>query len=247
MTTPAVPKPQSAPTPDNGHGEYADGVFYPYADDEPMAETKRHYIPAAYAVFALEGYFSDRPDVFVAGDMLIYYAQGQPDGQVAPDVFVVPNVGNHLRNSYFMWREGQAPAFIMEITSRKTVDNDIGHKRSLYESWGVPEYWLYDPTPETLLSPQLQGFRLANGRYERIAVESGPATGQYRGFSAALNLELHVRPDWFRFFNPATGEYLNNLEEAEAARLDAEQALAEERARNAELARILREHGIAPP
>lgn len=261
MTTPSIKKPQPAQLPSGVHGEYEDGVFYPYSDDEPMAETKRHYIPAAYAVFALENHFADRPDVFVAGDMFIYYAQGQPGAQVAPDVFVVPNVGKHLRNSYFMWREGQAPSFIIEVTSEATYRNDIGHKRDLYESWGVPEYWLYDPMQETLLNPQLQGFRLAAGRYEPITIEIDPNTGRYRGFSAVLNLELHALLDWFRFFNPETGEYLNNLEEAEAGRLAAEagrqaaeagrqaaeQALAAEQARLREMGRLLREHGIAPP
>ena len=229
-----------------------DGVHYPESDGEPVAESDFQYVPLTYATSALSVHFSEEPDIYVTGDMLIYFVEGDPSKSIAPDVFLIPNLDKRFRTSYFMWLEGQVPTFIMEITSNSTWRDDIGRKRDLYESWGVSEYWLYDPTEETRLTPLLQGFRLVDGVYEPIEVEFDGES--YRGFSSVLNLELHARKDWFRFFNPMTGEYLNNLEEAEAARLSAERErdeeharYEEERARRGELERLLQEHGLEPP
>ena len=229
-----------------------DGVHYPESDGEPVAESDFQFIPLTYATSALGVFYADAPEIYVAGNMFIYFVEGDATMNVAPDVFVIPNLDKRLRTSYFMWLEGQVPVFIMEVTSNSTWQDDIGRKRELYERWGVSEYWLYDPTEETRLTPLLQGFRLVDGVYEPIEVEFDEEL--YRGFSSVLNLELHARQDWFRFFNPSTGEYLNNLEESERARASerisrqsAERERDEERARREELERLLREHGIEPP
>ncbi|MCY4655161.1 MAG: Uma2 family endonuclease [Dehalococcoidia bacterium] len=236
-----------------------DGVHYPESDGEPVAESDFQYVPLTYATSALSAHFSEEPDIYVTGDMLIYFVEGDPRRSVAPDVFLIPNLDKRFRTSYFMWLEGQVPSFIMEVTSNSTWREDIGRKRDLYESWGVSEYWLYDPTEETRLTTLLQGFRLVDDAYEPIEIEFDGES--YRGFSSALGLELHARKDWFSFFNPATGEYLKNLEESErarvserrareneqTARLTAERERDEERARREDLERVLREHGIEPP
>ena len=238
-----------------------------------MAESDFQFIPLTYSVSALSVFFADAPRIYVAGNMFIYFVEGDPRKNVAPDVFVIPNLDKRLRTSYFMWLEGEVPMFIMEVTSNSTWRDDIGRKRELYESWGVSEYWLYDPTEETRLDTPLQGFRLVDGSYEPIPVEL--EGGLYRGFSSVLNLELHARKDWFRFFDPLTGERLNNLEESERARMESERARSDERinrmviererdderinrmaiererdderAKREELERLLREHGIDPP
>lgn len=201
-----------------------DGVYYPESDGEPVAETPSHYFPATYATWALSAIYEDYPDVYVGGDMFIYYREGDPSASVAPDVFAIPNLDKRLRSSYFMWLEEQAPMFIMEVTSTSTWRADVGRKRDLYESWGVAEYWMYDPTRETRLDPPLQGFRLVDGAYQSIEIEVDPETGVCRGVSTVLNLELRGRKDWFRFFDPSAGEYIDNLSESFAARREAEEA-----------------------
>ena len=249
-----------------------DSIHYPESDGEPVAESGFQYVPATYATSALSAHYADIPHIHVAGNMFIYYQEGNPAMSVAPDVYLIPNLDKRLRTSYFMWLEGRVPMFIMEVTSNSTWREDIGRKRELYESWGVSEYWLYDPTEETRLTPLLQGFRLVDGVYEPIEIELDGDL--YWGFSSVLDMELHARKDWFRFFNRSTGEYLNNLEEAEVARLSAERELElehearltverareserearltaerardEEQARREELERLLREHGIEP-
>ena len=113
---------------------------------------------------------------------------------------------------------------------------------------------MYDPTPTGILTPPLQGYRLAGELYQPIPVEETLLPGRYRGMSEVLRLELHAERDWFRLFDPVAGVYRRDLLESEAAlaserqaRLADRQALAIEREARAELERLLREHGIEPP
>ena len=168
-------------------------------------------------------------------------------------MYVIPNVGNDLRRSYFLWLEHEVPAFAMEVTSPSTHRRDREFKRDLYESWGVLEYWQYDPYG-IYLTPLLQGYRLENGRYQPIPVEVAPDGSLCIGYSEFLKLELRARQEWFRFRNPVTGRLISNRQEserewrvAEHRRLEAESALDRERAARQELEYLLRQHGIEPP
>jgi len=72
-------------------------VDYPSSDGQPMAEndTQRHAI--IYAISALTRHFRRRPDVYVSGDLLIYYDEGNPRVSIVPDVFVVFGVEDRER------------------------------------------------------------------------------------------------------------------------------------------------------
>ena len=133
-------------------------IEYPYEDDEPLAETEYQYEPLTYAVAALKAHFSSRDDVYAQGDMFVYYRMNDPGSVVAPDVFVVIGaLGNHKRNSWFTWHEGnKAPAFVMEIASESTWRWDASGKRDIYAQIGVTEYWRFDPTGECF-TPSLTG------------------------------------------------------------------------------------------
>lgn len=43
-----------------------------------------------------------------------------------------------------------SPDLVVEILSPGTAGRDLGHKRGLYESFGIPEYWIVDPVAETI-------------------------------------------------------------------------------------------------
>jgi acyl-CoA reductase-like NAD-dependent aldehyde dehydrogenase len=71
---------------------------------------------------------------------------------------------------------------------------------------------LYDPLGD-YLRPQLQGYRLLQGEYERV-----PPGDQGQLVSEALNLELRLQGGQLQVVNPATGERLLTPAEAHAAR-----------------------------
>ena len=130
MTTPATAKsPPSRPP------ESDDGIGYPYAPDVLPPKSMFHFVPQAYMQGALETWLDD-PTTLIASQMFIYYEPGNPRVNVAPDVYIIPNVGSALRRSYFLWLEHEVPTFAMEIASSSTYRNDGGFKYRLYESWG---------------------------------------------------------------------------------------------------------------
>ena len=103
-------------------------------------------------------HFRNHPDVYVSGNLLIYYEEGTR-ARVAPDVFVVFGAGKEERSSYLLWKEPKAPDFVLEIASPGTWRDDQDKKRELYRRLGVGEYWQYDPT-RNYLQPPLQGLEL---------------------------------------------------------------------------------------
>jgi Uma2 family endonuclease len=211
-------------------------IQYPETDRKPMAETDVHIDVLIYLREGLKDYFRDDPQMYVAGNMLLYYEEGNPAASVAPDVFVVQGVAKGERRTYRLWEEGQAPAVVFEITSRGTRLEDLGTKRALYAMLGVQEYFVYDPLGE-YLQPPVQGYRLQEGEYQRMV-----AAGEGELVSQMLGLELRVEAGRLRLVNPATGERLLTPAEAQAGRRASQARAAEVEAEverlRAELARL---------
>jgi Uma2 family endonuclease len=215
-------------------------VEYPESDGQPMTESDatRNYL--VYCVEALRLFFQGRSQVYVSGNLFIYYEEGKPEKNLSPDVFVVFGVSKRQRRSYKVWQEGgKVPAFVLEITSLSTRKQDEQTKPRLYSALGVQEYFQYDPTGD-YLTPQLKGRQLVDGEYVPIADET-LADGSFSLHSQTLGLDLRLLPveaglpaaelpvRKLRLFDPQTGAKLLNYEEAEAARITAEQMATEER------------------
>ncbi len=213
-------------------------VYYPDTDSQPMAESdyQRPYI--VYGTEVLDIFFADQPNVYVSGNILIYYEAGNPSACISPDVFVVMNRPKGKRSSYKVWQEDNCyPDFVLEITSKSTASQDQSTKRNIYASWGVREYFQYDPTSD-YLEPPLQGYRLMNGKYSRI-IPSYSFEGDLSLTSEVLGLELRLIEGEMRFYNPVTGEKLLTHRETEAAR-----RIVEEAYRKAEIARQISENKV---
>ena len=200
-------------------------VHYPSSDGRPMAESDFQRTPLMYAVDGLRHHFRRRRDVYVSGNLLIYYRKGEPSAVVAPDVFVVLGAANEDRASYRLWEEPKGPDFVLEITSRTTYREDQGKKREVYRTLDVREYWQYDPTGD-YLEPPLQGLELSAGEYRRLPGRE-LADGTLALASAVLGLELRLTERGLRFYDPQTGQELPNLAETDAARQAAEARVAE--------------------
>lgn len=188
-----------------------------------MAETDVHRDQMTYLIEALKTYFRDDPEVYVAGNLFIYYGQGYPYERVAPDVFVVFGVPKKKRRIYKLWEEEKAPDVVIEVSSRGTREVDMWKKRGLFESLGVREYFLFDPLEE-YLTPPLQGFSMGkgNGSYRPLLAKAG-TDGEWKLYSNALGLELRTEDGFLRLCDPATGEKLPTYSEAEQrARQEAE-------------------------
>jgi Uma2 family endonuclease len=204
-------------------------MHYPESDGKPMGETDVHIDALIYLREALRDFFRADPQIYVAGNMLLYYEEGNPTACVSPDVFVVRGVAKGERRTYRLWDERQPPAVVFEITSRGSRLEDLGTKRAIYAMLGVWEYFLYDPLGE-YLRPSLQGYRLQEGEYQRIPPGADGALA-----SQALGLGLRLENGCLRVFNPATGERLLTPAEALVAR---RVAMAEAERLRVELARL---------
>ena len=196
-------------------------IDYPESDGKPMAENDAQRGAILYGCGALGLRYRERPDVYVSGDLLIYYEEGNLQVSVAPDVFVVFGVEDRSRGNYKVWEEGKGPDFVLEVASPSTWREDVRRKPGVYAGLGVREYFMYDPTGEHY-SPRLRGYRLVDGEYERLpAVESIDRTLMVA--SAVLGLELRAKAgEEMRFHDPATGEdLLSHAEEHDARREEA--------------------------
>jgi len=180
-----------------------------------MAETDTHINLLIYLRETLIDYFRADPHTYVAGNLFVYYEEGDPTQVVAPDVFVVKGAPKRDRRIYQVWKEGKGPDVVFELTSRSTRREDLGPKKGIYEMLGVEEYFVFDPLGE-YLKPRLVGFRLAEWGYRRIEDEE-PLVSQ------VLSLELRVEGENLQLVDPATGKkLLTPLEAHEAHRTEAE-------------------------
>ncbi|MCY7345094.1 MAG: Uma2 family endonuclease [Pyrinomonadaceae bacterium] len=182
-------------------------IFYPESDGEPMAETDFHAKLLTDLRIALEIFFADREDVYVTGNIMFYYAEGEPKEVVSPDVMVCFGIPKGNRRSYKTWEENDVvPSVVIEISSLGTWKKDRVEKRMLYEMLGVKEYFIFNPLDLKLEFP-FQAFRLKNGEFDSVKIEN------QRVKSEVLDLELVVKGKTLRLYNPATNEFLKTTEE----------------------------------
>src|SRR4051794_14960222 len=108
-------------------------VDYPSSDGKPMAETDLHRQDMVDVIETLQDHYAGEPDVYVTGNLLLYYVEGDPRKHVSPDVFVVRGVPKlPPRDYYLLWKEGKPPEVVIEITSKTTRCEDQNTKRVLY-------------------------------------------------------------------------------------------------------------------
>src|SRR5262249_37508146 len=153
----------------------------PDSDGFPMGETDFHIAAIIWLREALEDFFADHPDVYVASNLLLYFRVGSLRERRDPDVLVAKGVGKHQRRSFRTWEENTVPCVVFEISSEKTWEVDLYEKRIDYRRLGIGEYFLFDPESR-FLNPPLQGFRLAKRKYVPIPLApDGSLTSQELG------------------------------------------------------------------
>jgi Uma2 family endonuclease len=207
-------------------------IIYPESDGKPMAETDLHRDWMVRIIDLFKERFRGE-QVYVSGDLIVYYVEGNPRKSVVPDAFIVKDCDPGRRRVFKTWEEHRVPNLVLETTSKSTRKKDTRDKPAIFAALGVPEYFLYDPTAD-YLDPPLVGMRLVGDSYEPIVPNEAR-----RLVSQELGAELFLEDGQLVMCDARTGERL--LTEAEAAHAQARTA----RAESDRLRQMLREHGLS--
>jgi len=194
------PKIGAAPTLESG-AACKRVLEYPESDGEPMAETPKHQQVMIDCMDTLRRHFREVPDVFIAGNMFLYYEEGNPRKSISPDVFMVHGVSEKDIRTYKTWEHPPTLDFVLEVASPSTIENDLTRKKEIYATLlRVKEYYIYDPYHES--DPFFIGFRLVGEVYQEIPFVDG------RLSSRVLGLELGEYEGLLRLYNPVTSVWL---------------------------------------
>ena len=216
----------------------AERITYPESDGKPMAETDIHRDVMLDLIERLKARYAGRDDVYVSGNLLVYFAEGNPKKCLAPDCFVAFGVPAGRRRTFQTWAEGTFPSVVFEVTSRKTKAEDTGKKFRLYRDvWKVRELFYFDPTCD-YLDPPLIGYRKTRGTLKSIRPTLGRLT------STELGITLEADETRLVLRDEGSGDDLTLPAEAElirerTVREAAEARLAAVEARLAEIERRL--------
>jgi Uma2 family endonuclease len=121
-------------------------IIYPASDGLPMSDNTKQFRWIVTIQGGLDALFRDVVDVFVAGNLLWYPVEGNNAIRTAPDIFVVFGRLKGDRSSYLQWEEGNiAPQVTFEVLSPGNRAGDLTNKFKFYETYGVEEYYLWDP------------------------------------------------------------------------------------------------------
>jgi Uma2 family endonuclease len=182
------------------------GLIYPESDGEPIAENTLQFEWIVTIKGNLEVLFLDRPDVFVAGDLLWYPVEGDPKTRTAPDTMLVFGRPKGYRGSYRQWEEGGiAPQVVFEVLSPGNRTSGMIQKLKFYEQFGVEEYYIYDPDGNELTGCR----RIGN---ELVAIE------EMNGWtSPRLGIRFDSSGTELRIFGPDGRAFLTFAELAQLA------------------------------
>ncbi len=205
-------------------------VIYPESDGKPMADNTKQFRWIVVVEQNLEWLFADDANVFVAGDLLWYPVEGNTALSTAPDAMVVFGRPKGDRGSYQQWREDNiAPQVVFEILSPSNTSREMTRKLLFYNTYGVEEYYLYDPDHN-----QLRGWlRSEEGLLDEIEAMAGWVSPRL-GIRFELGDELQLyRPDGTPFFSFTE---ISQMLEQERQRAD------QERQRAAEMEALLQQY-----
>ena len=208
-------------------------LVYPESDGEPMAETPKHQQVMIDCMDVMRSHFRGIPDVYIAGNMMLYYEEGNPRKSISPDVFMVRGASKQELRTYKTWEQQPTLDFVLEVASPSTYTRDFNEKMEIYAKiLKVKAYCIYDPYHE--IDPYFVGFRLVGEVYERIPFVNGRIPFE------VLGLELGEHEGVLRLYDPVKSEWLypsqERVDDAEvrAAQESMARQAAESRAQHAE-------------
>ncbi len=125
----------------------------PHTDGEPV-DSEIHGKQQTLLTSSLSLAWEGRDDVYVGGNMFVYYSELQTKRNDfrGPDVFVVLDTNRRVRKSWVVWGEdGRTPDVVIELLSESTERVDRGEKMRIYARLlHVTSYYLFDPVTGVL-------------------------------------------------------------------------------------------------
>ena len=216
-------------------------ILYPDDDGEPMSDNTLQFQWIVTLQGGLDALFRDRPDVFVAGNLLWYPVEGHSEIRQAPDALVVFGRPKGYRGSYIQWVEDNvAPQVVFEVLSPGNRFARLKYKFGFYDQYGVEEYYIYNPDRAVL-----EGWRRVDG----VLVEISEMNGW---ISPLLGIRFDLSSGELQIFRPDGQPFATYLELAEQkeeerqAREQAQQRAEQEKQRAERLAAQLRALGVKP-
>ena len=118
-----------------------------------MAPASAGHLYVSNNIYRIFGNYLHGKECIAFGDGLLVHLAD--DEKFVPDVMVVCDRGK-IKRTYI----AGAPDLVVEVLSPGTAKYDRGHKKSVYESSGVPEYWIVDTFRKSI-----EVYLLEDGRY----------------------------------------------------------------------------------
>lgn len=122
-----------------------------------------HQVVAMRLWRVLDDYASQTGGLAVASPIDIVFSDYDV---VQPDIVFL--TADSMRTVSLTKPVRQSPDLAVEVLSPSTVSNDRGRKMRTFHRFGVPEYWIVDPSAETI-----EIYRLAESAYELAGTFSG--------------------------------------------------------------------------
>ena len=139
-------------------------------DGKPAGETPLHGEQIAYLVGALKYLLRDEPDAYVGSNTFFYYDEDDWRRSICPDVYVGYGLGRPLveLRVFKCWEERSSPRLIVEVSSRRTFEEDLYRKKGIYQDvLGAEEYLIFDPEGD-VVPERLRAYRLTDGAYREV-------------------------------------------------------------------------------
>lgn len=213
---------------------YRSDPMYPEDDGQPIADNTLQFRWIVNIKQAVDHLFRDRPDVFVAGNLLWYPVEGDPRTRVAPDIMIAFGAGIGDRGSYRQWDEdGIAPQVVFEVLSPGNTPAEMSAKLEFYRRHGVEEYYIFDPDRIRLSGWLRDGDRLV------------PVDSMVDWISPLLQIRFEIRDRDLILYGP-DGERFKAYAEIQQENEELQEQVGEQRERAERLAARLRELGIDP-
>ena len=243
MTTKLIALPKQVQQAEHQQDEYL-AVFPEYPPRGDMNNPIFLHEPSHMRSIAI--HFGNYESTFVLSEVPISpYATIRRENR-KPDLIVTFDCDRDLlirQKGYSILAQGKPPDFVLEVASESTGVVDYTDKRDDYASYGIPEYWRFDPSGGFFHEVALAGDRLVEGEYKPIEIQVvGDRT--YRGYSEVLGLWVYWDERQLRWFDPKSEQFLRThdeeyqraeLEAYERQRAELRAVQAENRAESAEI------------